>query len=84
MYEVAQIVNHTVFVCFFETDCELDEEVLFRRIHHTMQSPITEGRSVSPYRKGNRPTDLACIWTLWTRIRDGTNIYTEWPANSVH
>ena len=62
MHKVAQNVNETAFVCFFEVDGGWDEEVLFRRIHHIMPSPIVEDRSVSLYRKGDRPTDPACIW----------------------
>jgi hypothetical protein len=81
MHKVAQIVNQTAFVCFFEIDGGWEEEVLFRRVYHTMLSSIMEDRNVSPYRKGDRPTDPACIWT---RKRDGTNIYAERPANFVH
>jgi hypothetical protein len=81
MHKVAQIVNQTAFVCFFEIDGGWEEEVLFRRVYHTMLSSIMEDRNVSPYRKGDRPTDPACIWT---RKRDGMNIYAERPANFVH
>jgi hypothetical protein len=82
MHKVAQNVNQAAFVCFFEVDSGWDEEVLFRRIHHTIPSPIMEDRSVPPYRKGDRLTKHALDVMDEDMGRD--EYTTERPANSVH
>jgi hypothetical protein len=84
MRKIAQNVNQIAFVWFLGIGGGWDEEASFRRIHYTVLSPIMEDRNVSLYRKGNRPTDPACIWTLWARTWDRTIYTTQQPANSVH